>query len=168
MTLMMAQTNFFKCLVLLSKVRRHPVYRDMTQKKLESLKPDQWNELIWLWNNSWVTTKTTELIASARLPWTNTDKPWIGHQYLDYWHPRADVDEQVGEDIWLSCLKTEFRVGVLGVHEGLVGYVLQHKVAAFDEAGHLILFVHSVKMQRANQIQSRQAAATQTGWVPNN
>lgn len=48
---------------------------------------------------------------------------------------------------------------MLGVHEGLAGYVLQHKVAAFDEAGHLILFVHSATIQRANQIQSRQAAA---------
>lgn len=67
----------------------------------------------------------------------------MGACYLDDGHSGADVDEQVREDVGLSRLEAELRVGVLGVHEGLVRNVPQHKVAALDETGHLVLFVHS-------------------------
>lgn len=63
--------------------------------------------------------------------------------YLDDGHPRTDVDQKVREDVWLSGLKTELGVSVLGIHKSLVRYVLQHKVTALDEAGHLIFFIHS-------------------------
>lgn len=63
--------------------------------------------------------------------------------YLDDGHPRTDVDQKVGEDVWLSGLKTELGVSVLGIDKSLVRYVLQHKVTALDEAGHLIFFIHS-------------------------
>lgn len=65
--------------------------------------------------------------------------------YLDYRHARADIDEQVGENVRLCRLEAELRVGVLGVHKGLVRDVPQHKVTAFDQAGHLVLLVHTAK-----------------------
>lgn len=68
--------------------------------------------------------------------------------YLNDGHPRADVYQQVREDVWISCLEAELRVGMLSVHESLMGYVLQHKITALDEAGHLILFVNSATYNR--------------------
>lgn len=32
---------------------------------------------------------------------------------------------------------------MLGIDKSLARYVLQHKVTALDEAGHLIFFIHS-------------------------
>lgn len=63
--------------------------------------------------------------------------------YLDDGHSRTNVDQKVREDVWLSGLKTELGVSVLGIHKSLVRNVLQHKVTALDEAGHLIFFIHS-------------------------
>lgn len=72
--------------------------------------------------------------------------------YLDYRHAGADIDEQVGENVGLRRLEAELRVGVFGVDEGLVWDVPQHKVAAFDQAGHLILFVHAAGEQQWNTV----------------
>lgn len=72
--------------------------------------------------------------------------------YLDYRHPRADIDKQVGENIRLSRLEAELRVCMLGVNKSLMRNVPQHKVTALDQAGHLILFVHSAERQK-NQLQ---------------
>lgn len=36
---------------------------------------------------------------------------------------------------------------MLGVNEGLVWDVPQHKVTAFDQAGHLVLFVHTAEKE---------------------
>lgn len=71
--------------------------------------------------------------------------------YLDYRHPRADIDKQVGENVRLSRLKAELRVCVLGINKSLMRNVPQHKVTALDQAGHLILFVHSAEMQKNKQ-----------------
>jgi hypothetical protein len=56
---------------------------------------------------------------------------------------RADVDQEVWEDVGVICLKSELRVGVFLIHEGLVRDVLQHKVTPLYQAGHHVFFVHS-------------------------
>lgn len=70
--------------------------------------------------------------------------------YLDDRHPRADIDEQVGENVRLGGLEAELRVRVLGVNKGLVGDVPQNKVAALDQAGHLVLLVHAAERDDKN------------------
>lgn len=71
--------------------------------------------------------------------------------YLDYRHPRADIDKQVGENVRLSRLEAELRVCMLGINKSLMRNVPQHKVTALDQAGHLILFVHSAEMQKTKK-----------------
>lgn len=65
------------------------------------------------------------------------------HSYLHYRHTGADIDQQVGENVRLCRLEAELGVCVLGVNEGLVWDVPQHKVTTFNQAGHLVLFVHT-------------------------
>lgn len=66
-------------------------------------------------------------------------------RYLDDGNSRADVNQEIREDVRVCVLETKLRVGMLRVHESLMRDILQHEVTALDQARHLVLLVHSAK-----------------------
>lgn len=61
--------------------------------------------------------------------------------YLHYADAWTYVDEHVGVDARVDTGEAVFGVGVPLVDEHFIGDVLQKKVAAFDQAGHLFFLV---------------------------
>lgn len=74
--------------------------------------------------------------------WDNCLSSWR-QAHLHYGDSRADVDEQVREDVRVRGLESELGLCMLHVHKRFMRDVLQDKVTAFNETGHLVLLVNS-------------------------
>lgn len=101
-----------------------------------------WLTTLYIWPLAICSCSTQHLLCYRPQP-----QVWLSCSHLDYGHTGADVYQQVREDVWVTSLKAELGVRVLGIHKGLMGDVPQHKVTSLDKTGHLVLFVHPNTVQ---------------------